>query len=117
MKTSEEKNQRTQSGEKTTNLVVSAHTGNNSEVFPLVLQLPVPEGAKVADVTYGKGVFWKNVPYDVYKLHPSDISEGTDCRHLPDEDESFDCVVLDPPYMEGFYRDPESEKAEEKNVA
>ena len=29
---------------------------------------------------------------------------GTDCRNLPYADGSFDCVVFDPPYMEGFFR-------------
>ena len=111
MNQSEATNQRTQSGETTSDLIVSAHVRNNSEVFPLILQLHIPEGAKVADVTYGRGVFWKNVPNDAYELHTSDISTGIDCRHLPYEDESFDCVVLDPPYMEGFYRDQKSEKA------
>ena len=105
------KKKRTQSGEATTSLVVSAHVGTNAEVFPLVLRLHVPAGVKVADVTYGKGVFWNNVEPEEYDLHPSDISEGIDCRDLPYSEESIDCVVLDPPYMEGFYRKKESEKA------
>lgn len=41
----------------------------------------------------------------------SDISDGTDCRNLPYEDESLDCVVFDPPYMEGFFRGQSSHKA------
>ena len=36
---------------------------------------------------------------------------GIDCRDLPYDDESLDCVVLDPPYMEGFYRKQNSHKA------
>jgi len=39
-----------------------------------------------------------------YNLVPSDIKTGTDCRSLPYCAGSFDCVVLDPPYMEGLYR-------------
>jgi DNA modification methylase len=58
----------------------------------------------VADVTYGKGVFWRNVDTSNYSFLPSDIQTGTDCRELPYDDESIDCVVLDPPYMEGLYR-------------
>ena len=110
MNQSAARGQRTQSGETTSDLIVSAHVGNNSKVFPLILRLHVPEGARVADVTYGRGVFWKNVPGGAYELHTSDMSEGVDCRDLPHGDESFDCVVLDPPYMEGFYRDQESGK-------
>ena len=98
-------------GEATTDLVVSAHLGNNAEVFPEVLELHVPRNSKVADVTYGKGVFWRNVPSTGYELHATDIADGVDCRNLPYADSSFDAVVLDPPYMEGFFRNGNSEKA------
>jgi len=91
-------------GVATSNLVHSAHVGDNSRVFPLILSLHVPTGSTVADVTYGKGVFWKKVQKGLYKLLPTDIATGVDCRCLPYEDSSIDCVVLDPPYMEGFYR-------------
>ena len=98
-------------GRATTNLVFSAYVGNNAEVFPVVLKLHIEAGAKIADVTYGKGVFWRNVDTSNYDLHPSDISDGTDCRNLPYEDESFDALVLDPPYMEGFFRSGDVTKA------
>ena len=71
----------------------------------------VSEGSTVADVTWGKGVFWRNIPEGKYQLFVSDISMGIDCRNLPYDDESIDCVVLDPPYMEGFYREKNSQKA------
>jgi len=105
------KGKRTQGGRTTSDLVVSAYTGANDEVFPKVLDLHVPEGALVADVTYGKGVFWKRVPKGKYDLIASDIATGIDCRNLPYRSESIDCVVLDPPYMEGFYRKSTSQKA------
>ena len=95
-------------GRATTELVLSSYLGDNSEVFPHVLRLHVPAGAKVADVTYGKGVFWKNIPADEYKLLPSDLKSGVDCRHLPYGDGELDCVVLDPPYMEGLFRSDNS---------
>ena len=76
-----------------------------------MLGLHVPLGARIADVTFGKGVFWRNVQLEDYEVLTSDISDGIDCRHLPYETESVDCVVLDPPYMEGFYRNEETEKA------
>ncbi len=88
----------------TSNLIVSAYVGKNADVFPQVLSLHVPSGATVADVTYGKGIFWKKVPAGRYKLLPTDIQTGVDCRALPYQDDSIDCVVLDPPYMEGLYR-------------
>ncbi len=86
-------------GVSTNELVFSASQGTNDEVFPKILGLYLLPGSKVADVTYGRGVFWKRVPGGMYQLHASDIKTGVDCRSLPYEDESFDCVVLDPPYM------------------
>ena len=34
----------------------------------------------------------------------TDIQTGVDCRKLPYDADSMDCVVLDPPYMEGATR-------------
>ena len=98
-------------GVSTTELVLSAHVGTNADLFPAVLSLHVPRGAKVADVTYGKGVFWKKVSRDAYEVFPSDIADGIDCRNLPYSDSSLDAVVFDPPYMEGFFRDGKATKA------
>jgi hypothetical protein len=95
-------------GRATTELVFSAYISDNSEVFPHVLRLHVPRGARVADVTFGKGVFWKQIPADEYSLLPSDIKTGVDCRNLPYRDGEMDCVILDPPYMEGLYRTDDS---------
>jgi hypothetical protein len=109
---------RTQGGEPTSELVVSAHVADNSDVFPGILELHVPEGALIADVTYGKGVFWRKIAMDRYKVIGSDISQESwdvsmmaDCRVLPYPSSALDCVVLDPPYMEGFYRKSNSQKA------
>lgn len=92
-------------------LVLSAYVARNSEVFPKVLDLHVPDGARIADVTYGKGVFWKEVDLTDYELYASDVDpekspsgHPVDCRDLPYGDDSFDAVVLDPPYAEGFFR-------------
>ncbi len=95
-------------GNATTDLVFSAYVGDNSEVFPSILKLHVPKGSIIADVTFGKGVFWKNVNLKDYQLLPSDIKTGIDCRNLPYGDNQIDCVVLDPPYMEGLYRSDDS---------
>lgn len=112
------KKKRTQGGVATSDLVFSACVGVNADVFPRILDLHVSTGAVVADVTYGKGVFWKNVAPNSYRVLASDVkmkrnvvlppgvtSMGNlDCTHLPYGNESIDCVVLDPPYMEGLYR-------------
>lgn len=107
---------RRQGGKATSDVVLSAHLGSNAELFAQVLSLHVKKGAKVADVTFGKGVFWQSVTPGEYEVLASDIvvnpklsspipvRGGVDFRSLPYASESLDCVVLDPPYMEGFYR-------------
>ena len=102
---------RTQGGIATSKLILSSHVDGNENVFPQLLELHVPKRSIVADVTWGKGVFWKNVPRDDYEVYRTDISMGVDCRDLPYNDDSLDCVVLDPPYMEGFYRKQNEQKA------
>ncbi|MCL2745251.1 MAG: hypothetical protein FWE67_15515, partial [Planctomycetaceae bacterium] len=105
-------------GVPTNDLVFSSHQGTNDQVFPYIMSLYVAPNTTVADVTYGKGVFWKNIPKDIYTLIKSDLADGVDCRDLPYKSESIDCVVFDPPYMhspggtahknhqnyEGYYR-------------
>ena len=100
----QEKKKRVVTGKSSTDLVFSAYVRNNEEIFPLILSLYVPIGSEIADVTYGKGVFWKKVNPSDYNLHFTDIKTGVDCRNLPYENCSMDCVVIDSPYMEGFYR-------------
>lgn len=114
---------RVQGGQSTTALVFSAFVGNNEDIFPDILELHVPRGATIADVTFGQGVFWKKVPNGRYKVLPSDktakynegllfadlaIQDGVDCRDLPYADGALDALVLDPPYMEGLYRSDDS---------
>jgi hypothetical protein len=95
---------RVQRGVATSDVLVSSHVGTNADLFPKVLALHVPRGSKVADVTYGEGVFWRDVPAGAWELLASDLKRGVDCRELPYRDGSIDCVVLDPPYMEGLFR-------------
>lgn len=106
-----EKKKRVQGGEATSNVTMSAHLSGNAEVFPQILDLHVPDGAVIADVTFGGGVFWKKVDLDKYKLLATDIADGIDCRDLPYEETSLDALVLDPPYMEGLLRNNASHKA------
>ncbi len=86
-------------GEPTNDLVFSAYTEGNEDIFPRIIQLYVPQKSVVADVTFGKGVFWRNIPPDFYNLRATDVQDGVDCRDLPYSDGEIDCVVLDPPYM------------------
>jgi hypothetical protein len=86
-------------GVATNELIFSAYQGSNDQIFSCVLSLHVKPGSVVADVTYGKGVFWRLVPEGRYRILATDINMGVDCRNLSYKDRSIDCVVLDPPYM------------------
>lgn len=108
---SEKAGKRVQGGVATSDVVMSASLSGNADIFPRILTLHVPEGARIADVTYGSGVFWKDVDLTRYTLIPSDIADGIDCRNLPYESSSLDAIVIDPPYMEGLLRSEKSHKA------
>ena len=109
---------RVQGGEVSTEGVVSACVAGNAQVFADVAALHLPLGACVADVTYGKGVFWQQIPKGNYELsfsdldakialdarHEVEVRTGVDARALPFEDESLGALVFDPPYMEGLFR-------------
>ncbi len=94
-----------QSGTATADVVHSAMVGGNAELFARIVGLHLPEGALVADVTYGQGVFWRDVPPGRYRLLATDLATGTDCRALPYPDGHLDALVLDPPYLEGLLRE------------
>jgi len=104
-------NKRVQGGVSTTDVVMTAFVTGNAEIFPQILRLHVPDGSKIADVTYGGGVFWRNVDLSKYQLLPTDVANGVDCRSLPYEEGSLDALVLDPPYMEGLLRANSDHKA------
>ncbi len=109
---------RVQSGAATTDVVLSAHVAGNAEVFAQLADLHIPAGHLVADLTYGKGVFWQQIPVGKYNLKFSDldakvqrdtvhsvkVETGIDSRAMPFADETVDCIVFDPPYMEGLFR-------------
>ena len=74
---------RVQNSEATNDPVFSESTGGNVRVFPRILKLYMTPGGVVADVTYGKGVFWRRAPSEQYKVLPTDIQHGVDCRKFP----------------------------------
>ena len=85
--------------------VASIHRGTNAGLLSKVAKLYLRPGAKVADVTYGKGVFWRGIDLAGLgvELHRSDVATVPaapyDFRCLPYADSTFDVVVLDPPYV------------------
>ena len=93
------KKRKSPAGIATNKLVFTAYQGTNEDVFPQLISLYVLPGSTVADVTYGRGVFWKKVPNGQYRLLTTDLRDGIDCRKLPYKEATLDCVVFDPPYM------------------
>lgn len=80
-------------------VIYAAHVGTNADVFPSILQLYVPEGSRILDCTYGKGVFWQKVDKQKFYLDFTDWNFGCDARDLYFyQDGSKDCIVFDPPY-------------------
>jgi hypothetical protein len=82
--------------------VYTAIVGTNADLIERVSALYAPPGSRIADVTYGKGVFWRKTGLGQYDFHRSDVitvpEHLYDFRALPYEDASFDIVVFDPPY-------------------
>lgn len=84
-------------------MVYTSIAGDNSDLIKSVSELYLKKGFKIADVTYGKGVFWKKLDMKKYRFFPSDILTVKkklrhDFRKLPYKGNQFDVVVLDPPY-------------------
>jgi hypothetical protein len=93
--------------------------GKNADLIADVCRLYLPPGSKVADVTFGKGLFWGKFDLTTIDFHPSDkfaCQESYDFAALPYKDREFDVVVLDPPYahdpgkmiVDAAYRNAES---------
>lgn len=79
-------------------VIYTTHLGCNSGLIKNVVDLYFKQGDKIADVTWGKGAFWKDVDTSLYELVGSDLKTGVDFRQLPYENDSFTHSVLDPPY-------------------
>jgi len=84
------------------NKVFSSIVGNNADLIYEVAKLYLRPGDRIADVTYGKGVFWRKIDTSKYEMFVSDLltvpERLYDFRNLPYSDNYFDVVVLDPPY-------------------
>lgn len=83
-------------------LMYTVIEGINSDLIKVVSDFYIEDGSTVADVTYGKGVFWKKVDLERINLLKTDLvtlSPPVDFRNLPYADGSINHVVFDPPYM------------------
>lgn len=70
----------------------------NAELIFDVASLYLDRNMEAADLTYGRGNWWtKWKPASLVK-HDKYTVDGVDFRDLPEEDETYDLVALDPPY-------------------
>jgi len=82
--------------------VYSTIEGNNAELIAKVCELYLGPDDMVADVTYGKGAFWKTVgeaqvtATDKYSLPPDRQMDFAKLKYV---DGQFTIVVFDPPYI------------------
>ena len=77
---------------------------DQGEIIRNILRLHVPGGKIDCDPTYSIGAFYRNTgvepPSLRFDIQPQ--SEGVvqaDARHLPLEDSSISCMMLDPPFL------------------
>ena len=88
-------------------VILTSNRGNNADLLASAFSLYAPDGAIIADLTYGKGSFWKRIDRDKYTALVSDIKPSPeidariDFRSLPYKNGSIDLVILDPPYLSG----------------
>ena len=76
---------------------------DNGILISKVAKLYLPKDGKVADITWGKGVFWKNIDITKYDFFKSDKITCPETpydftKRLPYKNKTFDVVVFDPPY-------------------
>jgi hypothetical protein len=104
--------------------VRTLYRGTNADLLVDVARLYIPDGALVADVTWGKGIFWQKTDTSRFTLVGSELAEDrireaagmtevqwtlftdqsrrflvADCTALPYLHQRLDVVVIDPPYM------------------
>lgn len=77
---------------------------DQSQIIKDILQIHVPEHKIDCDPTFSKGVFYDNsgveIPKYRYDIKPfSDMVQYSDCRQLPLEDDSLNCIMFDPPFL------------------
>jgi hypothetical protein len=82
-------------------MLFSIHYGSNADLIEAVAAFYIHKGDVVADVTFGKGTFWRKVDTSRFDFRPSDLkgNPSIDFHNLPYNAKTIDVVVLDPPYI------------------
>lgn len=91
--------------------VLTGVWGDSSDAMREIARLYLVEQERVRlvlDATWGKGVFWKQIPVRPYRLVGMDRHAKADLRasyfDMPFPDGAFDAVIFDPPYKFGTKR-------------
>ena len=77
----------------------------SKEVVASILEVEFPDIKTVADLTWGKGAFWKDdnsvsvIGLDRKPRYGAQV--GADARHVPLVDEAVDVAIFDPPHQHG----------------
>jgi hypothetical protein len=83
--------------------VLTSYHSNNDHLMAQVARLFFRPGHRIADVTFGRGRFWRKVDLSQYEFHPSDLltvpEHPYDFRYLPYRSGDFNVHVFDPPYI------------------
>ena len=87
----------------------SVHWSNNAAVIAQLADFYIKDGQRVADVTYGRGAFWRQTDTSRFDFRPTDLipnldidpphAKQADFRRLPYSDSSMHLVVFDPPFV------------------
>lgn len=78
-------------------LPLSVQTGTNADLIARIAPLYLT--GSVLDVTYGEGKWWDRFTPEPFTFHDLHKVDGVDFRALPHDDDSFDAVCFDPPYV------------------
>lgn len=86
------------------NTTIKSISYDQSEIIKNILTLHVPNAMIDCDPTYSKGNFYNKTgieqPKYKFDIKPqfSDV-ECADCRYLPLDDNTLQCIMFDPPFL------------------
>ena len=86
--------------------ILTSKQSHNAEMLRDILSLYAKPKARILDMTYGEGLFWKGIDTSKYDLVTNDLFKPADhhwdFRKIELPEHSFDMVVFDPPYVHGL---------------
>lgn len=78
-------------------ILPSVFQGTNADLMAAVA--PFYLTGSVCDVTYGEGKWWDRFKPDPFVAHDKFKLDGVDFTALPEDDDTYDTVCFDPPYI------------------